>query len=459
MPLLTNKKATATTPHLVTIIVDDSNSMQGLLQSGKSKSQVATDSINELVMTTQAYSLGTTGFRFLWNIVKFGDQVTPIAEAQTPRNVNLKQLVFRGDSGWTVMAPALEWAAGALEKAIAVCRKLPVFDESNSPPPIVIFMSDGDNTGPDVRDAARKLRSIQFGGGPVTVIACGIGMHEEHLEILRSIASSPEFAMNINPSLLPDFIAAVGATFIRRDERQLEGFVPDNWDAQMALGRAAMSDSRWPEAEKAFATALNHVRDAGDHRLAATLTALASLHAAQGDWAQSLPFTKDALDLLARLGQTTALASGLESAGTVAELLELANQTDDAKFLWIKIAALWESRNAAGLSGGSSKLVASGFRDLRENRLSAAQVSLEQVAAMGGPGVLAALKGLAQINAETNGRSAAEPYLERLLEEVAKRFGNAHVLTRNAVAAMRSSYALVGRQDKIIQLNQKYHLR
>lgn len=459
MPLLTNKKATSKTPQIVTLIVDDSNSMQGLLHTGKTKAQVATDSLQDMVITTQANTQGAKGFRFLVNIAKFGNEVTPIAEAEAPPNVDLDELVFRGDSGRTNMAAALEWAVAALEKSLDVCRRLPAFDESNSPPPLIVFMSDGENNGPEIEDVARRLRSIRFGAGPVNVIACGIGMHEEHLPTLRTIASNPEFAMNINPSRLADFIAAVGATMMQGDKGQLEVFVPDSWDAQMALGRVAASDSRWPEAEKAFTTALGHVRDAGDHRLASTLTALANLHTAQGDWARALPFARESLQLLARLGPSTALGPGLEAAVGVAELLELANQNEDSKNLWLKIANLWESPAAVGVPGNAGKLAAFGFRELRENRIPGAQGPLEQTAASGGPGALAALKGLAQINVEINGRSAAEPYLERLLEEVSKRFGNSHALTRNAVAALRSSYALGGRQEKIIQLNQKYQLR
>src|SRR5437879_2909655 len=101
MPLLTNKKATSRTPQIVTLIVDDSDSMRGFADGGKSKAQVATESIQDMVMTTQANTQGSKGSRFFLNIAKFGDDVTPIAEAQPPGEVDLDQLVFRGDSGWT----------------------------------------------------------------------------------------------------------------------------------------------------------------------------------------------------------------------------------------------------------------------------------------------------------------------------------------------------------------------
>ena len=48
MPSLTEKKATSRTPQVVTLVVDDSGSMQESLPDGKSKAQVASDSLVNL---------------------------------------------------------------------------------------------------------------------------------------------------------------------------------------------------------------------------------------------------------------------------------------------------------------------------------------------------------------------------------------------------------------------------
>ena len=78
----------STTPQIVTLIVDDSNSMRDLVNHEKSKALIATESIQDLITTTQSNTQGATGFRFLMNIAKFGDQVTAMAQAAAPEDVD-----------------------------------------------------------------------------------------------------------------------------------------------------------------------------------------------------------------------------------------------------------------------------------------------------------------------------------------------------------------------------------
>jgi tetratricopeptide (TPR) repeat protein len=450
MPLLTNKKATARTPQVVTLVVDDSDSMQDPGEDGKSKAQVATESIQDMVITTQANTQGSKGYRFLLNIAKFGDVAAPIAEAQPPGDVDLDRLVFAGNSGWTNIAAALDWAAAALEKALAVCRALPAYDEAASPPPLVVVLSDGENTGPEVAEAANKLRSIQFKDGAVVVIACGIGMRPEHFTVMKTVASNPEYAVNIKPSRLAEFIAAVGATMREPDRDHITQF-KDEWDAHMALGRTALREGRYAEAEPAFLSALGQVRDASDDRRAFSLSCLASLHASQGDWEQALPFCKEALDLLSRLGPSSALGDGLDAAERVAELLAIAEKPE-GQALWMRIAGIRD-----GL--GTANLAALGFRHYAEGRLREASEALEKAATAGGVGAAAALKGLATIKAETGGREAAEPFLERLAAELAQRFGARHPLAGRVIGQLRMSYVLGGKTDKIAQIDRQFRPR
>jgi tetratricopeptide (TPR) repeat protein len=452
MPLLTNKKATARTPQIVTLIVDDSDSMRGFADGGKSKAQVATESIQDMVITTQANTQGSRGFRFLLNIAKFGDGVTPIAEAQPPGEVNLDQLVFRGDSGWTNMAAALEWGATALEQALAKCRGTPAYDESNAPPPLVIFLSDGENTGPELGEAASRLRGVAFQDGKISVIACGIGMKGEHFAVMKGLASSEEMAVNIKPSRLAEFIAAVGATMQHPDKDHLTPF-QDEWDAQMAVGRAALQAGRFAEAEAALLAALDKVRDAADGRLASTLSSLGTLHASQGNWEKAAPFVTGALDLLSRLGPSTALSEGLESAERLAELLTLVEKQPDADALWMRIAGIWNGP-AAKLPARAGGLAALGFLHKAEGHTNEAEQAFEQAAQTGGVGAVAALRGLHAM--QLDNREDAEPFLERLLDEVDRRFGPRHPLTAGVVGELRGSYVLGGKKALIAQLDKKY---
>jgi uncharacterized protein YegL len=458
MPLLTSKKATSRTPQVVTLVVDDSDSMQGLADGGKSKAQVATESIQDMVITTQANTQGSKGFRFLLNIAKFGDGAIPIAEAKVPGDVDLDKLVFRGDSGWTNMASALDWAVSAVEKALEVCRAQPSYDESACPPPLVVFLSDGENTGPEIEDVSQKLRSIPFRDGKISVIACGIGMQPEHFAVMKAVASNPELAVNIKPSRLAEFIAAVGATMMHGDKNQIAVF-KDEWDGQMAVGRAAIQERRFADAEAAFTAALNQVKGAGDHRLAATLTSLATLHTAQGEWAKGLPVVKESLDLLATLGPSTELAPGLGAAVGLAELVQIAGQSEEAKGIWKRIVSIWDSPAAAGVPGGNGRQVAQAFNDWNDDRIPEAQAAFEKVNAPGGLGSAASLLALAEINEESNGRAAAEPFRERLAAELAGRFGAAHPLARKVIADLRVSYSLGGRNDKIAELSRLYPAR
>lgn len=206
MAFVTKRKADQTTPQIVTLIVDDSGSMQG------DKAKQATEALQDLVINIQSINLGTGAFRYLLNIAKFGDVPTPLAEAAMPGEVDLQRLVFAGESGTTVMASALTWGAQAIQRSLDRCRQKSNFRESDAPPPIVLFLSDGANTGPDISSAAAAVRNVQTTAGPIDVIACGIGMDAAAFSVMGTIASRPEFAVNIDPTRIAEFIAEAKAT-------------------------------------------------------------------------------------------------------------------------------------------------------------------------------------------------------------------------------------------------------
>ncbi len=208
-------KANSLHPQVVTLIIDDSGSMQG------SKAKQVTEAVQDnLVITLQSQNLQTHGFRFLLNIAKFGDNVTPLALASKPDEVNLNDLVFEGESGQTNMAEALRWAKEAVETALQKCRALPDYAENESPNPLCIFFSDGENTGSDVTQAANALKAVRFDGGQVDVVACGIGLQQKDFPTMEAIASDVSLATNISPDRLGDFIAEVTVTVFKGEQAQ-----------------------------------------------------------------------------------------------------------------------------------------------------------------------------------------------------------------------------------------------
>lgn len=202
------KIATANTTQVVTFIVDDSGSMQGM------KAAQVTEQMKNAVTTMQSTNQGSSGSRFLLNVCKFGDAPTGIAEAARPGDVDVDSLRFEGRSGRTDMPLALRWGREALEKALAACRANPTYNESETPNPLCIFLSDGENTGDEVTAEAAGLRSVPFGGGNVDVIAVGVGMQDAHFEVMKRIASQPEYAIRIDDDDVANFLATVGATIV-----------------------------------------------------------------------------------------------------------------------------------------------------------------------------------------------------------------------------------------------------
>lgn len=212
MGLLTSKKATATTPQVVTLIIDDSGSMSG------NKSKQATDAAQDMVITMQSANQGSSWSRYLLNICKFGSGVTPLANAAKPEEIDLGILDFSGSSGTTHMYSALDWGADSLQESLNRCRnEAPNYDEVNTPSPLCVFFSDGANNGPDPAPAAQALKSIPFKGGSIDVVACGIGMSSEDFQIMGIIASHQDLVVNIDPEKLAEFIAEVGATAIKSE--------------------------------------------------------------------------------------------------------------------------------------------------------------------------------------------------------------------------------------------------
>lgn len=209
------KKATSNHPQVVTLVVDNSASMNG------AKAKDATAGVQDVVLQLQSFNLQASLFRYLISVIGFGDHAASLALAEPPEKVDISKLVFAGDSPSTNMPEALQLAAEATRQALAKCRQIQGYRDEDAPNPICIFFSDGENNGGPVDGPAAALKSISFGGGGVDVVACGIGMQQKDFLVMQTIASSPDLAVNIDASQLSAFLAQAGKT-LTKNERPTE---------------------------------------------------------------------------------------------------------------------------------------------------------------------------------------------------------------------------------------------
>lgn len=224
-------KANSLHPQIVTLIIDDSGSMQGV------KAKTVTETVQDgLVITLQSSDLQAHRFRYLLNIAKFGDDVVPLATTKIPKEVNLQDLTFEGKSGQTNIAAGLRWAKEALEQSLQHCSSFADYAEEDSPNPLCILFTDGENTGPDVTQPAQALRSVPFRGGKVDVVVCGIGLEPKDFATAQAIASDPALATNIAPDRIGDFIAAVTVTVFKEESAQQ--LMERTKEMRQALGQA-----------------------------------------------------------------------------------------------------------------------------------------------------------------------------------------------------------------------------
>jgi uncharacterized protein YegL len=202
-------KANSLHPQIIVFVIDDSGSMSG------QKAKTATEAAQDSIITLQSQNLQSHRFRFLLSVAKFGDGVTPLEVAKKPGDINLQNLVFDGASGQTNIPAALDWARQAIEQSLQACRALPDYDEAQSPNPLVVLITDGENTGSDVTAPAQALKSLPFSGGQVDVVVCGVGLEPKDLATAQTIASDPALAANIRSDEIAKFFAAVTVTVIK----------------------------------------------------------------------------------------------------------------------------------------------------------------------------------------------------------------------------------------------------
>ena len=187
------KFASRRTPQVVTLIVDDSDSMDGTTAAQ------ATEAIKNLVIQMQVHNHGSSGFRFLLNIAKFGSITTGLAEGAKPTEIDVDQISFNADSGTSDIPKALIWATDAVQKSLEACRQtIKSYNEECSPNPLVVFLIGGARGGGSVVGPANALKLIPFAGGRVDVMAIGFCISAWEFLVVKTIASRPDLAINMD---------------------------------------------------------------------------------------------------------------------------------------------------------------------------------------------------------------------------------------------------------------------
>ena len=169
-------RVTSKNPLQVALVADDSGSMSG------KPAQDVTEGIRDFVAKLQSFGRGEKSyFRLLF--VKFGDQPTVVQDFADILTVRPDQLQVAGNSGSTNMDRALELVAQKLESHAPTSEL--------EPAPLVIFWSDGHNTGGDPLSAARRIKGLTCPcGRTALLVTCGFGQPDSSL--LQAIATSPE---------------------------------------------------------------------------------------------------------------------------------------------------------------------------------------------------------------------------------------------------------------------------
>ena len=63
--------------------------------------------------------------------------------------------------------------------------------------------------------AVNVLHSCQVKEGSVDLIAVGVGMQDEHFEIMKRIASKPDYAIRIESEGIAEFLSEVASTVLQ----------------------------------------------------------------------------------------------------------------------------------------------------------------------------------------------------------------------------------------------------
>ena len=188
-------RVTSKNPLQVVLVADDSGSMSG------DPADKVTEGIRDFIVKLQSFGRGEKNY-FNLLLVKFGDSPQVVHDFTPILDVHSNDINVTGDSGSTNMDQALELVADKME-ANAPKSEL-------DPAPLVIFWSDGQNTGGDPLPAAQRIKAMQCpcGRSPL-FITCGFGEAEKGA--LEPMATSSEHYKELQSAQeLEGFLGNVG---------------------------------------------------------------------------------------------------------------------------------------------------------------------------------------------------------------------------------------------------------
>lgn len=176
------ERVTSNSPWHLVLVLDNSGSMAG----------VAATKLNELLDTMleemKLISMGTKPY-FKLSIIVFGSNVQLLAEGESEKIIDkMKITSFKGDSGGTNMAAALNEAA-------AVLKRKP--GNPTDFEPYILLLTDGhpDNESAALK-AAQAIRDMEVAAGKPHLVAIGLG-DGVNMDFLRQVATNPELVKHL----------------------------------------------------------------------------------------------------------------------------------------------------------------------------------------------------------------------------------------------------------------------
>jgi uncharacterized protein YegL len=204
------RQARQSRPQMVTILADNSYSMQG------EKARAATDGIRGMVTEAQTkgpHGLERSYFRLLLILFSGDAQVYPGCDMTPVRQIDPLTLEVLGNSGQTNITAALQLTLDRLKPYMQGLQQHP--EHSEHPLPLVLLYSDGGhNTGPGPQPVAAEIKNLKLDGEPVVIVCAGVAVGEGHPDeaTLKEIASPECYFPVTEADMLARFLSEVGSS-------------------------------------------------------------------------------------------------------------------------------------------------------------------------------------------------------------------------------------------------------
>lgn len=182
MPSHTSIRIQGSNPMHMVLLADNSGSLEGRPAAD------VTEAVQNWIYELQQATRGKKEY-FKFSLIRFGSLVEIIAGCVNVNDVDAATVIIDGQGGSTNMSDALTAALGVITEHAA----------PNHCPPFVFLYTDGhpDDAGATLA-ASKQLKDVSLPCGTPRVVALGFG--EANDELLRKIATSPEFYKRVASS-------------------------------------------------------------------------------------------------------------------------------------------------------------------------------------------------------------------------------------------------------------------